>query len=65
MELVLALAIAVDAHLLGLMAWHQAIYSALVMLVIACPCALVIATPVTVVSALASAARHGLLVKGG
>ncbi|MEO3960451.1 heavy metal translocating P-type ATPase, partial [Chromobacterium piscinae] len=63
--LVLALAFAVAAPLLGLMAWHQAIYSALVMLVIACPCALVIATPVTVVSALASAARHGLLVKGG
>ncbi|MEO2216293.1 heavy metal translocating P-type ATPase [Chromobacterium vaccinii] len=63
--LVLALAFAVAAPLLGLMVWHQAIYSALVMLVIACPCALVIATPVTVVSALASAARHGLLVKGG
>lgn len=63
--LVLALAFAVAAPLLSLMAWHQAIYSALVMLVIACPCALVIATPVTVVSALASAARHGLLVKGG
>ncbi|WP_244986208.1 heavy metal translocating P-type ATPase [Chromobacterium violaceum] len=63
--LALAALFAVAAPLLGLMAWHQAIYSALVMLVIACPCALVIATPVTVVSALASAARHGLLVKGG
>ncbi|MEO9384333.1 heavy metal translocating P-type ATPase, partial [Chromobacterium phragmitis] len=63
--LALAALFAAAAPLSGLMPWHQAIYSALVMLVIACPCALVIATPVTVVSALASAARHGLLVKGG
>ena len=45
--------------------WMDAIYKALVLLVIACPCALVIATPVTVVSGLASAARRGILIKGG
>ena len=63
--LVAALLFAVATPLLGWLSWHEAIYNALVMLVIACPCALVIATPVTVVSALASAAKHGLLIKGG
>ncbi|EAQ74773.1 ATPase, E1-E2 type:Heavy metal-(Cd/Co/Hg/Pb/Zn)-translocatingP-type ATPase:Heavy metal translocating P-type ATPase [Synechococcus sp. WH 5701] len=43
----------------------QAIYKALVLLVIACPCALVIATPVTLVSGLATAARRGIVIKGG
>ncbi|MFC4161882.1 heavy metal translocating P-type ATPase [Chitinimonas lacunae] len=45
--------------------WLDWIYKALVLLVIACPCALVISTPVTLVSGLANAARQGLLVKGG
>ncbi|MCP5322253.1 MAG: cation-translocating P-type ATPase [Pseudomonadales bacterium] len=45
--------------------WMLALYKALVLLVIACPCALVIATPVTIVSGLAAAARRGVLVKGG
>ncbi|HKT96950.1 MAG TPA: heavy metal translocating P-type ATPase [Paraburkholderia sp.] len=45
--------------------WSAWLYKSLVLLVIACPCALVVATPVTVVSGLAAAARHGMLVKGG
>lgn len=45
--------------------FYDWLYKALTLLVIACPCALVISTPVTVVSGLAAAAKHGLLIKGG
>ncbi len=61
----LALFIAVVCPLFlegGYQSWF---YRALVVLVIACPCALVISTPVTIVSGLICSARHGVLVKGG
>ena len=63
--LVLAIALGVLAPWLLGWAWHQAAYQALALLVIACPCALVLSTPVTVVSALTAAAKRGILIKGG
>ena len=62
---VLALGVALLMPWLMGWTWMEAVYKALVLLVIACPCALVISTPVTVVSGLAAAARRGILVKGG
>src|SRR5690606_10333908 len=62
---VMAVAVALGGPLLAGLPWVDSVYRALVLLVIACPCALVISTPVTIVSALAAAARRGILIKGG
>lgn len=61
----IAALLAVAPPLAGLATWTEAVTRALTLLVIACPCALVISTPVTVVSALTGSARAGALLKGG
>jgi len=63
--IILALLIGIGSPLLLSIDWSTSFYNALVLLVIACPCALVISTPVTIVAALTSAAGNGVLIKGG
>ena len=61
----LAIVVAISQPLLGMKSWHEALHQAFWLLMVACPCALILSAPVASVAAIGSAGRIGALVKGG